>query len=391
MDELEVKFFDIDPNEIKRKLEELHAEKVFSGSVSSIFMDRGNYDLRRSKRTLRLRCNDNRGMNEDDVKSTLTFKKKREDVGLRVHKELEVKIDDLERCKTLFGMLGFGVIDEEAKGRISYIKNFGSDAVGRIVRFELDTPMVPFSDLGTYLELESKVEREDLKVAAETLNLPWEEATSMSFINYLERVRNIKPEYRDPNVVVDILPYTKNISELRRIRIPVQAQEIDSLLQSFRQNSDEEFNVYVFDYGDYRLKNQGKMLLMYESARVQGEYPISLRCLGESKELPFGLRCNDTFFNISSSKDSISSLLSGLDIEGYTTFKSNRRCYTFDGTTLIYDINRLGDKPFCFIQIDASNSDDLSRALSNIRSIQGFNDLLSERPVVFKFSEIIEQ
>lgn len=400
MDEREVKFFDINPEEIKRRLEEHDAEKVFSGLVTSIFMDKNYSDLRKSKRTLRLRSNNNSLVGEDYVESTLTFKKKRGDVGFRDHRELEVRIDDLEKCMILLGRLSFGDYDKDVKNRVSYKKLFGSEGDKRTTRFEFDTPTFPFDDLGTYLELEATRES-DLREAAAMLCLPWEKATSMSYVEYVEKKKGRKPPYKEDKVSI-ISPYAGNNPELRRIRIPVTFNELLFILNGLGIENfiNESFHVSVFDQ-DRRLRDRKNILLLYYP--MGGGYkPIFLKYLGESQTPSFGLICDEISVAVHppgsktsesediNVRDSVSSLLNGIDMTECTSFTNYRWHYNGGGITFVGDaILYKRDEPYCFVQIDSSTVGSLNEGLSRIKRIMSGRDL-DTRQIDFNYFDALE-
>jgi len=256
MDELEVKFFHINKDDTIRKLEQIRAQKIFSGRVTSRFMDRDKYDLRKSSRTLRLRRNDNRGLREDDVENTLTFKKDRGGKGAKDCSELEIKVDSLDNCAALLGKIGFGLYDEDIKDRISYEKIF--DPANDPVRFELDTPILPFNDLGTYLELEIKNSGggDYLKQAAEALGLQWSLGRAISYIKYVEEEKGVKPPYRYLASDSCVQPYSGDARELRRARFELPNKvdqlpvEFNELLQEMQSSKEivRGYNVHILDY-----------------------------------------------------------------------------------------------------------------------------------------------
>lgn len=143
MNEIELKFLDIDVNEIKSKLESLGAVLKYDIEIESFsFLDDDFHGSDSNKKYLRVRKIGN------DV--TLTYKDPAVDSKMTSRNEIEINVDDYGKTVLLIEKLGFTKGEVFRKHRIHY--EFGD------VHFELDT----LENIPTYLEIETNSE-EDMK------------------------------------------------------------------------------------------------------------------------------------------------------------------------------------------------------------------------------------
>ncbi len=140
MEEVEVKFLDIDPVALQKKLESIGARKVGEFFYRRYVFDYPDLRLNTDGAWLRLR--------DEGDKVTLTYKKRKgkgsshEENDQGMH-EVEVEVNDFEKTRLL--MLELGLVDKfyEENKRIRWEKDG--------IEFDIDTwPAIP-----TYLEIEA--------------------------------------------------------------------------------------------------------------------------------------------------------------------------------------------------------------------------------------------
>ncbi|MBN1793112.1 class IV adenylate cyclase [Candidatus Woesearchaeota archaeon] len=158
MEEVEVKFLEINKAEIIGKLESIGAKKVFEGRIVPSFFDYPDDSLRKKDQILRLR---KRG---DETE--LAFKQKKQYPEAKVAEETELNVDDFETMRQILLRLGMKEVARKPKQRISYATEHA--------HYEIDT----YEGLPPYLEVEAE-SFEDLKKAVERLGFsmkdskPW--------------------------------------------------------------------------------------------------------------------------------------------------------------------------------------------------------------------------
>ena len=140
MKEIEIKILELNPEEIRNKLTNLGAEKVFDGRVHAIHFDVPDERLRKAGETLRIRKVD------DQVE--LCFKGKNISGKFKTKEEIEVTTSNFDDTIKIFEKLGFERFYEGKKRRESY-------KLGNI-RFEIDT----YPNMPTFLEIEAPTEEE---------------------------------------------------------------------------------------------------------------------------------------------------------------------------------------------------------------------------------------
>lgn len=164
--EIEVKFVIKDPDEIRLKLD-------LMGIVSpgSVFEKNHRYDdldssLLKSKRLLRLRC---------DQKNILTFKKPSsiKNTDFKINEEIEVELSDFDQMEIILKEIGFFKVQSYEKHRETFIVK---DA-----KILIDT--MPY---GIFIEIEGS--EEAIRNYTDILGLDWNKRITM---NYLEIFANI--------------------------------------------------------------------------------------------------------------------------------------------------------------------------------------------------------
>jgi len=143
MDEIELKFLDINVDEIKQKLEDLGAKLKYDAQTESYpFLSEGFHSSDSNMKYLRIR------KVNDDVR--ITYKDPAKESNMTNREEIEIKVDNYEQAIKLIEKLGFKKGKVFRKHRIHY-------ELGEI-HFELDT----LENIPTYLEIEAQNE-EDIK------------------------------------------------------------------------------------------------------------------------------------------------------------------------------------------------------------------------------------
>jgi len=161
MKEIEVKILEINVGEIRKKILDLGAEKVFDGEVYAIHFDSPNGKLREADETLRIR--------KVADKVELCFKGKNESAQFKTKEETEVNTNNFEDTIKIFENLGFERFYEGKKRRESY--KFGN------TRFEIDTyPTMP-----TFLEVEAPTEEEVIEIV-QKLGYTMDQTTNLNAI-----------------------------------------------------------------------------------------------------------------------------------------------------------------------------------------------------------------
>jgi adenylate cyclase class 2 len=168
MEEIEVKFLDIDSDKIEKTLSSLGAHKIYDRIFKDRVFDFLGWPLDAKASWLRLR--------DKGDKITLSFKKRlgvvkgRDDKGME---EVEIVVNDFEETSKLLESIGMIQKFNEEKRRI----HFGLDEVD----IDIDTwPMIP-----TYLEIEGK-NWQEVKDVAQKMGLKWENNKKMSGMQVYE-------------------------------------------------------------------------------------------------------------------------------------------------------------------------------------------------------------
>lgn len=114
--EIEVKVLHVDLNEMEAKLVDLGGEKIGEEHQTNYLIDSAAHPIPAGLGYLRIRCI------QKDGRETIqcTFKEKKSDEGVRAYDEHTVIIDDVREMRTIFDLLGYGLVEEAKKHRISY-------------------------------------------------------------------------------------------------------------------------------------------------------------------------------------------------------------------------------------------------------------------------------
>ncbi len=151
MNEIELKFLNIDVDEIKRKLKEIGAELKYDTHVESIsFTADGFSGSDSSQKYLRVR--------KVDGEVEMTYKDPEIDSHLSEREEINISTSDFGEAVRLLEKLGFSGEKLFKKHRIHY--ELGD------IHFELDT----LQNIPTYLEIETQ-NQADMKTACDLLGL----------------------------------------------------------------------------------------------------------------------------------------------------------------------------------------------------------------------------
>lgn len=160
MEEIEVKFLDINVDEIQDKLLSIGAEKAGETISEIVCFDYPDYSLKSINAWVRLRC--------EFGKTTLAYKERigvsTQDSSVRDGgmKEIEITVSDFEQTRNFLKNIGMIEKFEEERKRIRWIKDD--------VEFDIDIwPLTP-----AYLEIESD-SIDKVKNASQQLGLNYEE------------------------------------------------------------------------------------------------------------------------------------------------------------------------------------------------------------------------
>ena len=168
MKEIEVKILEIDVEEVRKKLLELGAEKVFEGDMKSYAMDTEDKLITKKGELLRVR------IEGSEVKLNYKSKHEDDDEDHKVFEETEVPVGDFDKTVKLLGNLGFAPIVDYSKHRESY--KLGD------VRFEIDV----YPDIPAFLEIEAPT-KEDIKKAVEMLGYNMENTCKLTGKDIFEK------------------------------------------------------------------------------------------------------------------------------------------------------------------------------------------------------------
>ena len=159
MKEIEIKILNINVEEIKKKISNLGAEKVFDGEVHTISIDFPEEKLHGNGEFLRVRKVGN--------KVEFCFKGKKENSQFKTREEIEVTTSNFEDTIEILEKLGLKKFHDIKKHRESY-------KLGNI-HFEIDT----YPDFPTFLEIEAPT-KEEVKEYVEKLGYTMEQTTNLS-------------------------------------------------------------------------------------------------------------------------------------------------------------------------------------------------------------------
>ena len=174
MKELETRVVDIDVDDIRRKMQELGAEKVKEEYQINNIYDFEDNRLLNSKGYARIRITDDRLNNKEVV--YMTTKKMLSQGTFKVMEENETVVEDKEAAEKIFLSLGLSLKQSIKKYRESYKIN------DRIIEIDInDKNFCPFP----YLEIETSSE-EKLKEILDLIGYTMEDTTSKTIYEILE-------------------------------------------------------------------------------------------------------------------------------------------------------------------------------------------------------------
>jgi adenylate cyclase, class 2 len=157
--EIEVKILDINPKEIRDKLQKLGARKIFDGQVKATTLDFEDNRLKKSGQMLRLRT-----MGD---KIEFCFKGKNESPIFKCKEEIEVNTNHFEKTLDILNKIGINPVKNYQKHRESYQLNN--------VKFEIDT----YENFPSFLEVEAPTQNEVEKFVLK-LGYTMEQTTNLS-------------------------------------------------------------------------------------------------------------------------------------------------------------------------------------------------------------------
>ena len=146
MNEIELKFLNIDVENTKEKLTELNAKIVYDEIIESFPFLADGFDWRDSnKKFLRIRK-----INDDNI--IMTYKSPARKSNMTSKEEIEIKVDNYKNAISILEHLGFKKWKKLTKHRIHYEL--------WDIHFELDT----VNNIPTYLEIETQSENAMLDI-----------------------------------------------------------------------------------------------------------------------------------------------------------------------------------------------------------------------------------
>ncbi len=114
MEEIELKYLEVNKKEIEEKIKKLGGKKVFEGKITSVYYNAGKEKILRVRKIGR--------------KSKLCVKKRLKDKNFKKMIEVEEEVEDFKKTKQLIKLLGYKEISTIKKKRIIYkIKNVEID------------------------------------------------------------------------------------------------------------------------------------------------------------------------------------------------------------------------------------------------------------------------
>lgn len=159
MKEIEVKVLDVKPEEVRAKLKQFGAKKVFEGEVQAIYFDYPEEKLTKAGNLLRLR--------KVGDKVELCYKGSKEKSKLKIMEEIETNTASFDETSKILEKIGLKRLSEAKKHRESYI-------IGK-VKFEIDT----YEKIPAFLEIEAPTEQEIIEYIKK-LGYTMEQTTNLS-------------------------------------------------------------------------------------------------------------------------------------------------------------------------------------------------------------------
>ena len=173
--ELEVKVLHVDLDEMEAKLVDLGGEKIGEEHQTNYLIDSVAHPIPAGLGYLRIR----RIEKDGGEIIQCTFKEKKCDEGVRAYDEHTVIIDDAREMRAIFALLGYGLVEEAKKHRISY--------AFKQCRIDLDR-WDPESFPEPYMEIEGP-NREAIDEVIAALSIDREQVSTKS-IAELKKSRN---------------------------------------------------------------------------------------------------------------------------------------------------------------------------------------------------------
>lgn len=175
MNEIEVKFLEVNLEEIEKKLISLNAKKAFEGEIITEFFDFDNFSIRKSNRILRLR--------KYGEKSFLCLKSSISQKEVKEMDEVEVEVEDFDKTEKILLSIGLKIYDKIIKKRKSYILDD--------VRIELERHLENYSFIPDFIEIESD-DKSKIFEAIEKLGLKKEDAKPWTIFDVIEHYKKLK-------------------------------------------------------------------------------------------------------------------------------------------------------------------------------------------------------
>ncbi len=160
MDEIEIKILEIDKDRIIKRIKSLGGRLIEEGVMRSFIFDTEKKELKHSGKLLRLRDLNN--------KKTITYKKAKEQGTIKVRKEIETEIADIQNMKDILEGIGMVQVAEDLRYRTSFkLKDS---------RIEIDE----YKDIPVYLEIESP-DKQELQEIVRMLGYSMKDTTSETY------------------------------------------------------------------------------------------------------------------------------------------------------------------------------------------------------------------
>lgn len=169
--ELEVKVLNIDVEEVESNLISIGAKLISRENQKNFLIDSNDKSIESDKNSY-LRIRETIDLNTGNIKNTLTLKQNVSKDIVRKNIEISTDIEDRESLLSILDILGYHVINEGFKDRISY------EYEG--IRFDIDTwdeKTYPYP----YMEIEVKDE-DDLDRAITILNIDSKNISTKSIV-----------------------------------------------------------------------------------------------------------------------------------------------------------------------------------------------------------------
>lgn len=144
MNEIELKVLEINRSAVLKKLNQLHARRIFSGVLKTVYFDFPKNELCKKSQVLRLR--------KIGGKTFLTFKRRLPTNKTVFSEEIEFEVSDFEKASYFLGHFGFKPVFSYEKKRVSF--RLGT------VRIEIEQWLGKFKSIPLFLELEAHREKE---------------------------------------------------------------------------------------------------------------------------------------------------------------------------------------------------------------------------------------